>query len=485
MPPPPLPFASPLLPCSQFATLTFVFTVSPSESELGILDLIQVFVEALDRIFNNVCELDLVFGFDEVNYCLAEIVQAGLVLETNISVIAANGACAAACSLPPPPRLAARWRACVALGGRRADAPSLSPPRQSRPSRSRARRAHRRRRCCRRAWSTPRRAAQAAGASSLASGPEGSPGSRRASGGRRAGSGAAGEATHAGSWQARRRRRERLAGRSHGRVPACRPSRAWSRAGAAEPARRRGHPPRAVLRARWCQPGRYGPGHLEAARHRPTRLTSAPTTLSLGSDEGWGRAVQRVVSTASVLWGLARVGAPPSEDGADVGDGQRAARAESREPRPTGPGAGRSIAMIVACRRSERLSLAQRRVTLWPVARHRPRSRAGRAPVLVRLGRSTNSRQQRPTSLPPDHHPPRPPPRLPQELADPPPTNQHVFRQQQRQGRPGARCVPRACRCRRLRARGGYRLARDPDPASPASPSRRQGQPCPGRDPHA
>lgn len=77
--------------CRQFATLTFVFTVSPSESELGILDLIQVFVEALDRIFNNVCELDLVFGFDEVNYTLAEIVQAGLVLETNISVIAANG----------------------------------------------------------------------------------------------------------------------------------------------------------------------------------------------------------------------------------------------------------------------------------------------------------------------------------------------------------------------------------------------------------
>lgn len=78
-------------PGRQFATLTFVFTVSPSESELGILDLIQVFVEALDRSFANVCELDLVFGFDEVNYTLAEIVQAGLVLETNISVIAANG----------------------------------------------------------------------------------------------------------------------------------------------------------------------------------------------------------------------------------------------------------------------------------------------------------------------------------------------------------------------------------------------------------
>jgi len=82
---------SSLFPLRQFATLTFVFTVTSSESELGILDLIQVFVEALDRSFANVCELDLVFGFDQVNYTLAEIVQAGLVLETNIAVIAANG----------------------------------------------------------------------------------------------------------------------------------------------------------------------------------------------------------------------------------------------------------------------------------------------------------------------------------------------------------------------------------------------------------
>lgn len=38
-----------------------------AESELGILDLIQVFVEALDRSFSNVCELDLIFHYDEVS----------------------------------------------------------------------------------------------------------------------------------------------------------------------------------------------------------------------------------------------------------------------------------------------------------------------------------------------------------------------------------------------------------------------------------
>jgi len=71
----------------SYATLHFVFVVDASESELGILDLIQVFVESLDRAFENVCELDLVFHFDEVHHILAEIIQGGLVLETNLEEI--------------------------------------------------------------------------------------------------------------------------------------------------------------------------------------------------------------------------------------------------------------------------------------------------------------------------------------------------------------------------------------------------------------
>ncbi|KAH8120597.1 Adaptor protein complex sigma subunit [Phellopilus nigrolimitatus] len=70
-----------------YATLYFVFVVDTSESELGILDLIQVFVESLDRAFENVCELDLVFHFDDVHHILAEVIQGGLVLETNVEEI--------------------------------------------------------------------------------------------------------------------------------------------------------------------------------------------------------------------------------------------------------------------------------------------------------------------------------------------------------------------------------------------------------------
>ena len=71
----------------HYATLYFVFAVDKLESDLGILDLIQVFVEALDKCFENVCELDLIFHSDKVHYILDEIVMAGMVLETNIVTI--------------------------------------------------------------------------------------------------------------------------------------------------------------------------------------------------------------------------------------------------------------------------------------------------------------------------------------------------------------------------------------------------------------
>lgn len=71
----------------HYATLYFVFCVDSSESELGILDLIQVFVETLDRCFENVCELDLIFHVDKVHYILNELVMGGMVLETNMSEI--------------------------------------------------------------------------------------------------------------------------------------------------------------------------------------------------------------------------------------------------------------------------------------------------------------------------------------------------------------------------------------------------------------
>ncbi len=41
----------------------------------------------MDKCFENVCELDLIFHADKVHYVLDEIVMGGMVLETNIADI--------------------------------------------------------------------------------------------------------------------------------------------------------------------------------------------------------------------------------------------------------------------------------------------------------------------------------------------------------------------------------------------------------------
>jgi AP-3 complex subunit sigma len=46
-----------------------------------------VFVETLDKCFENVCELDLIFHFDKVQYILQELCMGGMVLETNMQEI--------------------------------------------------------------------------------------------------------------------------------------------------------------------------------------------------------------------------------------------------------------------------------------------------------------------------------------------------------------------------------------------------------------
>ena len=58
-----------------------------TESPLALLDLIQVFVEALDRLFENVCELDLIFNFETLHACLGEMIIGGIVSETNLDKV--------------------------------------------------------------------------------------------------------------------------------------------------------------------------------------------------------------------------------------------------------------------------------------------------------------------------------------------------------------------------------------------------------------
>lgn len=61
-----------------------------TESPLALIDLIQVFVEALDRIFENVCELDLIYGYETLHAVLGEMIVGGVVVETNLDKIVAG-----------------------------------------------------------------------------------------------------------------------------------------------------------------------------------------------------------------------------------------------------------------------------------------------------------------------------------------------------------------------------------------------------------
>ncbi|AET40426.1 Aps3p Ecym_6018 [Eremothecium cymbalariae DBVPG len=71
----------------NYATLYFTFIVDDQESELAILDLIQTFVAALDRCFAEVNELDLIFNWQTLESVLEEIIQGGMVIETNVRKI--------------------------------------------------------------------------------------------------------------------------------------------------------------------------------------------------------------------------------------------------------------------------------------------------------------------------------------------------------------------------------------------------------------
>ena len=50
---------------------------------MAILEFIHTFVETLDKYFENVCELDIMFNIDKAHFVLDEMVMNGLIVETN------------------------------------------------------------------------------------------------------------------------------------------------------------------------------------------------------------------------------------------------------------------------------------------------------------------------------------------------------------------------------------------------------------------
>lgn len=53
------------------------------QNELGVLEFIHALVETMDKYFENVCELDIMFNLDKAHFILEEMVTNGCIMETN------------------------------------------------------------------------------------------------------------------------------------------------------------------------------------------------------------------------------------------------------------------------------------------------------------------------------------------------------------------------------------------------------------------
>ncbi|KAH7676568.1 Adaptor protein complex sigma subunit protein [Dioscorea alata] len=71
----------------RYVSLYFCMCIDHDDNELEILEIIQHFVEILDRYFCGVCELDLIYNFHKAYYILDELVIAGELQESSKRVV--------------------------------------------------------------------------------------------------------------------------------------------------------------------------------------------------------------------------------------------------------------------------------------------------------------------------------------------------------------------------------------------------------------
>lgn len=71
----------------RYASLYFSFCVDVNDNELLYLESVHLFVELLDKYFDSVCELDLVFNFHRIYAIIDEMFLGGEVEETSKRVI--------------------------------------------------------------------------------------------------------------------------------------------------------------------------------------------------------------------------------------------------------------------------------------------------------------------------------------------------------------------------------------------------------------
>ena len=72
----------------RYASLYFIVGLEEEDvNELAYLEFIHNLVETLDKYFENVCELDIMFNIEKAHFVLDEMVMNGSIYETNKATI--------------------------------------------------------------------------------------------------------------------------------------------------------------------------------------------------------------------------------------------------------------------------------------------------------------------------------------------------------------------------------------------------------------
>uniref|UniRef100_A0A914D2K2 AP complex subunit sigma n=1 Tax=Acrobeloides nanus TaxID=290746 RepID=A0A914D2K2_9BILA len=71
----------------KYAALYFVLAIDPNDNALLAMDIIQRYVELLDKYFKNVCELNIIFDFHKAYYVLDEFILNGEIQEYDKDLI--------------------------------------------------------------------------------------------------------------------------------------------------------------------------------------------------------------------------------------------------------------------------------------------------------------------------------------------------------------------------------------------------------------
>eukprot|EP00045_Choanoeca_perplexa_P022709 m.10662 g.10662 ORF g.10662 m.10662 type:complete len:146 (+) comp9644_c0_seq1:176-613(+) len=73
----------------RYASLFFIVGCDHHENELAMLEFIHMAVETLDKYFDGVSELDIMFNIEKAHFILDEMITNGEIVETNKSRILA------------------------------------------------------------------------------------------------------------------------------------------------------------------------------------------------------------------------------------------------------------------------------------------------------------------------------------------------------------------------------------------------------------